>query len=66
MPSFIRLLLFVILLLPVNNCLAIPPVEELMTIEKVTVKKADRKRKKGKRVIMSNKIIEYRKTFYIT
>ena len=66
MHSFIHLLLLVVLIFPVSNSFASPLEDEMVKQEQVAEENANRNRKRVKRVIMSNKVIEYKKTFYIT
>jgi|GEM_PF-4232785 len=67
MTSFICTFLLVVTLLPLGNLAAAHPVDEKK--EKVVlteVEKKEYKRKRVRRVLMTNKVIEYKKTFYIT
>ena len=67
MTSFICTLLLVITLLPLGNQATADPVDEKPEkVELTEVEKKDYKRKRVRRVLMTNKVIEYKKTFYIT
>ena len=69
MARYLYLLFFVLILLPTENSTAKPVTDEAVKTELHASenKQATRKRvKRVKRVIMTNKVIEYRKTFYIT
>ncbi len=66
MTSFICSFLLVVTLLPLGNLAAAHPVDETVKVQVTDVDKKEYKRKRVRRVMMTNKVIEYKKTFYIT
>ena len=66
MTSFICTFLLVVTLLPLGNLAAAQPVDEKENVKLTEVEKKEYKRKRVRRTLMTNKVIEYKKTFYIT
>lgn len=67
MEIIIRLFLLVIMCLPVCNTGSVLAGIDDGRTQKVTVTdEAEANKRQNRKVVMSNKIIEYQKTFYIT